>query len=244
LQQHFVLLENIEHGAEIDAPAGLAAVGPLVAVIDSQFEANLAQDAAHLHVSPVAAIAILCRQVGKFLVVLHLEAFQAGNQAQIPRVDIVARTLDRDREMAGVRFVRRPADLDVPVEHHARRAPVVDRVRKHVAVHEQAVGLAGKECAPFTVRVTQPECRLARVDARAEQVKLELEVKRGAAAARGQFALHAETRLLDADARLSVRAAGAVDADLRRAKRVIPGRIESPADVRDEVGLREAINLE
>ena len=69
---------------------------------------------------------------------------------------------------------RHPAHLDVAEEHHAGRAPVLERVREHVGVHERAPGLARAELAEFAVGVAQPERRLARVDARAEQLELEL----------------------------------------------------------------------
>ena len=55
------------------------------------------------------------------------------------------------------RTSRRPADLRVAEEHHARRTPVVDRVGEHVGVHEQAPGLSGTELAELAPGVAQAE---------------------------------------------------------------------------------------
>ena len=91
---------------------------------------------------------------------------------------------------------RRPAELHVPEEHHPVRAPVLDRVREHVGVHERAPGLAGAELPELAPGVAQPERRLPGVDARAEQ--LELEDRLDLAGARRDEALHAEPALAHA----------------------------------------------
>ena len=53
------------------------------------------------------------------------------------------------------------------------RAPVLDRVREHVGVHERAPGLAGAELPELAPGVAQAERRLPGVDAGAEQLELE-----------------------------------------------------------------------
>ena len=212
--------------------------------LGAQLVADLAQDAPQLHVTPVAAKAVLRREIGQLLVVLHRYALEPFDQAQVARVDVVARTLDGYSKMTVVRPIRRPADLHVAVEHHARRAPIVDRVREHVAVHEQAVGLAGEDRAPLTVRMAQPERGLAGVGTGAEQVELELEIERRVVLAGRHRALHAEAALLDADARLAVAAVLSVDADLRGPQRVVPLRSQPAAEVLDVVRLGESIDFE
>jgi len=120
--------------------------------------------------APVAAVAELRRKVGQFFVVPDFDVLEPLDQAQVARVDVIAGALDGDGEVAALGLVRRPAHLHVAIEHHARRAPVVDRVREHVDVHEEAVGLAGQELAPLAIEVSQAHGRLARIPAGAEQV--------------------------------------------------------------------------
>ena len=91
--------------------------------------------------------------------------------------------------------------------------------------------------------MSQAHGRLARIHAGAEQVELELEAERRCGRTRRHRALHAEAALLDADARLAVLAAGAVETDLGRPECIVPVRVETAADVLDVIGLGEAIKL-
>ena len=139
---------------------------------------------------------------------------------------------------------RRPADLHVAPEHHAVRSPVVDRVGEHVDVHEDAVGLADQQRAPFTVRVTQSERRLARVRSDAEQVERELELDRIVSLGGRHRALDAETALLDRHARLAVAAVDALGiGDLGRPEGVVPVRVHA-SEIVDRVDLGKTEDLE
>src|SRR5262249_39469855 len=126
------------------------------------------------------------------------------DQADVPRVDIVAGFLDGERKLIGLGSVRRPAYLRGPDEHHAGRPPVVDDVRKHVDVHEAGVRLSAEQLTPLAVGVTQTNRGLTGVGADTEHVELELEVQRRQPLARRQCALDPESALLDADVPLSV----------------------------------------
>ena len=141
-------------------------------------------------------------------------------------------------------FEKNPAQLHVAEEHHAGRAPILDRVGEDVAVHEQAVGLACEHRAPLAIKVAEADGGLAGIDADAEEVELELERQRPEILADRQVPLHAEPALLDGDAGLSVIAESSrFRRDLRRTERVVPRRIHS-AGVVARVGLGEAVNLE
>ena len=97
---------------------------------------------------------------------------------------------------------RRPAHLHVAEEHHAVRAPVLDRVREDVDVHERAPGLAGAELAQLAPGVAQAERGLPGVDAGAEE--LELEDRLDLADVGRDEALHAEAALADAGEEVAV----------------------------------------
>ena len=171
---------DVDRRAEVDAPAGLAALRPLVARSLSRTRSRPCAGCRRPGSGPSRRLMRHCAvRSGSFLVVLDRRVLEALDQSRmLPASMSLPGSLDGDREVAGVGLERRPADLHVAVEHHARRAPVVDRVREHVAVHEQAVGLAGQQRAPLAVGVAQAERGLARIGAGAEQVELELEVDR------------------------------------------------------------------
>ena len=194
--------------------------------------------------APVAVEPPLRRQVGQLLVVLDLGVLEALDQADVSAVDVIARTLDGDGEVTVVRAERGPADLHVPVEDHPGRAPVVDGVREDVDVHEQGVGLAGEQRAPFAIGILQPERRLARIVASAKEVEVELESERRVAFAGRHRAFDAEAALLDADARLPVTAELTFGRRyLRRAEGVVPIRIH-PLEVVNGIHHHEAVHLQ
>ncbi len=131
---------------------------------------HVADDAGELDVAPGAADAILGRQVGQREAAHDVLKFDAIGVVAL--VGAGARALDRDGH-ARVALDRHPAELDVAEEHHARRAPVLERVGEHVDVHERAPRLPGAEVAQLAVGVAQAERGLPGVDAGAEELELE-----------------------------------------------------------------------
>ena len=63
-------------------------------------------------------------------------------------------------------------------EHHADGPPVIDGIRIHIDVHEQGIGLPPQQQTPFSVGVTQPQCRLPSALTYAKQIDFQLEVER------------------------------------------------------------------
>ena len=117
---------------------------------------------------------------------------------------------------------------------------VLERVREHVRVHERAPRLPRAELAQLAVRVAQPERRLARVDARAEQLELELRLQ--LAHGGGRAGLHPEARLAHAGKRAAVLAELVlVGRQLRHAHGVEPVGVDLRGVLAD-VQHREAVD--
>ena len=144
-----VLLEHLDVGGEIEAPAHFRALG-LVAGSADGFVADGAEDAGDLHVAPIVVIAVVSREVRRFFVGLESEAEDWLKRADKAGIDIVAGLFDRHRKSARARL-EGVADLRVANEHHAGRSPVVDRVGEDVAVHEGGVGLSAEDRSPLAV---------------------------------------------------------------------------------------------
>src|SRR3954471_1731914 len=102
-------------------------------------EADTPQNAADLKVAPGPARIIVGREVRELLVMLQIGAKRGIKLAYLPRVDIVSRLFDRDSKMIRGSPVGRPPQLREPIKDHSRGAPVIDRIRKHIDVHEEAV---------------------------------------------------------------------------------------------------------
>ena len=187
------VLAELQVRGNVDPPAGgVAAEVELVGV--QVVPLDLAQDARDLDVAPVARLAEVRREVGKreaSLDVLELDAARV-----LALVGAGARPLEGDRHARVSVRPRRPAELHVPEEHHAVRAPVLDRVREDVDVHERAPGLARADLTQLAPGVPEPERGLPRVHAGAEQ--LELEDGLDLADVGRDEALHAEAALADA----------------------------------------------
>ena len=180
------------------APARRVA-GEIELVVEHVVPLDEPEDAGDLDVAPAAAHPVLAGEVGgrePRLDVLQLDAVRVH-----ALVAAGARPLDREGE-ARVALDGHPAHLHVAEEHHARRSPVLDRVREHVDVHERAPVLPGAEGAQLAVGVPQPERRLAGVDARAEQLELELRLQLAELGRRRRP--HAEPALAHAGERAAV----------------------------------------
>src|ERR1043165_7045501 len=67
-----------------------------------------------------------------------------------------------------------PTKLHVAEQDHSVGAPILDRVGKHVAVHEGTVLLVRAELAQLSISVPQPENRLAGLRTGAKQLELKL----------------------------------------------------------------------
>ena len=159
-----------------------------------------------------------------------------------PAVAARAGALDRDDHAVAIAAHRHPANLHVAEEHHAGRAPVLERVREDVRIHERAPRLPRAECPELAVRVAQAERRLSFVDAGAEQLELE---RRLEITERGRRrGLHAEPALAHAGERAVVLAEllleGRKLGDTHRIEPVRVDLLEVVADV--EHG--EAVDLE
>src|SRR3954468_22682932 len=98
-----------------------------------------------------------------------------------------------------LRLICRPAELRQADKGHPWRTPVIDDVRKHINVHEQGVGLACKQGAPFTIHVSQAHGGLTGIRARAKQVEFKFEYDRRAAVC-WHLTLHTEATLFGTDA--------------------------------------------
>src|SRR5205085_12373813 len=164
---------QLDGRGRIETPPHLAA-GRLIVDGAARFVADLAQDAGQPDVAPVAAIADRRGQIWQLFIGLDVRRDVFVEQTDVPRVDVVARMLERDRRGPRTVIEESPADLRVAQPDHPGRAPIFDRVGPDVAIHEQGVGLAGQERAPARVDMPYMEGRLAFVRAGAEQVELEL----------------------------------------------------------------------
>ena len=98
------------------------------------------------------------------------------DEPDVPGVDVIGRSFDRNGELAAGIAKAGPAYLRITKEDHAGRAPIVDSVGEHIDVHEQAVSLSGQQLTPLAVNVSQAKCGLTRIDAGPEQIELEFEV--------------------------------------------------------------------
>ncbi len=211
----------------VDAPAELTALRLVVERIDAVI-GHIAQDAGDLEMAPGVAHVVMRRQVGHLLVILEIGAELGIQFADGAGIDIVRGLLDRDREIAVLGAVGRPAELGIAQIHHPRGPPIVDDVRENVAIHEHAVGLTREQLAPFAIGMAQADRRLARIDAGAEHVELEYERDVAPAAAGRDVALDSEPALLRGEEGLAVAAEQAIDCrNLRRTKRVVPRRIDA-----------------
>src|SRR5262249_9432408 len=101
----------------------------------------------------------------------HVLQFDAIGEP--PGVGASAGTLEGDEEFAVVFLDGHPAELHVAEPDQAVGSPVLQLIRKHVGVHERAPVLTRAEMSQLAPGMAQPERRLARIDANAEQLELE-----------------------------------------------------------------------
>src|SRR3954466_6903315 len=101
--------------------------------------------------TPIASIPNCRRQVGDLLVRLDVGGDSLVEEADIARIDIVARMLERDGSGEAAVVEERPADLRIAKPCHPWRPPIFEAVGGDVAVHEQGVRLAREERTPASV---------------------------------------------------------------------------------------------
>ena len=192
-----------------------------------------------LEVAPPAGQPVLPGDVGQL-------ADAGGVAPDQPRVEVGDGPLQGDGDGV-LAHDARVANLDVPVEGHAGRPPVVDDVGPEVRVHEEAVGQAREHRAPLAVGVAQADAVLApRVRAVAARGPEEVELEPGLEQVAGdrQGGLQAEPALAHAEDGLTVAAVLAVGGgDPAGPQGGVPVR-PHPVEVLDEVGLGEAVDLE
>ena len=161
--------------------------------------------------------------------------------ADVAGVRAGARALERDGH-ARVALDRHVAQLHVPEERHAVRAPIFQRVGEHVDIHERAPVLAGAPLAELAVRVPQPDRGLAGIHTDAEHFPFEL--REQVAHLGRRRALDAEARLAGAEERVAVLAPAVLDrGELRGALHVEPLGVD-PLVVVAGVHHHEAIEIE
>src|SRR6185369_15930332 len=95
-----------------------------------------------------------------------------------------------------------PKHLGISKEQHSVRAPVIEDVRKHIHIHELAVGQASADLPPLPPRMAQPYRRLSRKRPDAEHVELEDSLDRPAIG--HQLSLGAESALPRAEIEVAV----------------------------------------
>src|SRR6516162_1541645 len=88
---------------------------------------------------------------------------------------------------------RSPAQLNVPEEDHARRAPVFNRVWEYVRVHKGAPCLSGSNLPKFTPGMAQAKSSLSGIRTSSKEFELENCFQFAEAGVGGS--LHSESRL-------------------------------------------------
>src|SRR5262245_13697242 len=125
----------------------------------------------NLNVPPIAIEAHVPREVWE--VEPWSDALQLDSILKYTLIAACARPFDRDCHRV-LSFERHPAKLHIAEENHSVWTPVLDRVGKHIDIHERTPILSRSEMAELTIGVSQPECGLSRIDAGAVQLELEL----------------------------------------------------------------------
>src|SRR6476661_9962043 len=73
---------------------------------------------------------------------------------------------------AAVALDRHPAELHIAEEDHSVGSPILNRVGKHIDIHEWAPGLAGSKLTQFSIGLTKTKGRLTRIHTCTKQFEL------------------------------------------------------------------------
>ena len=197
-----------------------------------------AEDAGHLDVAPLALRLVVRGEVGKRRP--DLDALERDVVGVVAAVGARAGPLERDEEFV-VPLHRHPADLNVAEERHAGRAPVLDRVREDVRVHERAPRLARADLAELAPGVPETDRRLPGVEPTPKSSNSKIVLTTPSEVGIQPFT---PSRLCLTLAQVTPSSPYwfGVGLDLRRPEDVEPVRVHL-LEVVAEVGLREAVDL-
>ena len=118
------------------------ALGLIIGRLD-RIVANSSQDSGELNVSPIASVANRSSEIRHLLIVLDARSDILIDEAEVARIDIIARMLQRHRGHPVRVLQEGETDLRRARIHLPRRTPVIENVREDVAIHPQSVRLAG-----------------------------------------------------------------------------------------------------
>ena len=164
-------LADIDVRAQVQAPPGDRGAPVYSGDRVQVFNPDVPVDTRQLDIPEVEPFPVLERDIRDRKA--PAKRFQFDTAFILAALRRTSRAREGDRQ-PGLALDRHVAKLDVAVEGHPRRTPVLHGVREYVNIHERAPVLTGAKLAKFGIRVAQADRGLAGIGTGAEHFKLEL----------------------------------------------------------------------